>query len=462
MTKAIIDLPPKLVPVFTDKPGEIVRYRGSWGGRGSGKTRTFALMTAIRGYQEGMAGREGIILCAREFQNSLDDSSMEEVKAAISAHDFLMDYYDFSEKQIKSKDGRIRYAFTGLRHNVDSLKSKSRLLLAWIDEAENVRESSYRKLTPTVREDNSEIWVTWNPESKDSATHLRFRVNMPKDGKFVEMNWRDNPWFPDVLNRERIADKEARPESYDHIWEGDFNTLTDGAYFGREMRKARKEERMKPVPIDPKRPVHTAWDLGKSENNPIWCFQVIGGQLMVVDFYVPDSEDLEEWCAWLNQQGYTGNDYVPHDILVTEWGSKRTRIETLRALGRKPKRIPKVSVADGLQAGRVAINAAQFHVADDERSERVAYGILGLENYRRDWDEDLKTWKPFPVKDFAEHIGSAWRYLGLSWQEERPVLPSKPKAQEPVYTAMPDGTVQSNVNIREQIEAMVRRKRGNG
>lgn len=235
-----------------------------------------------------------------------------------------------------------------------------------------------------------------------------------------------------------------------------FSGAMVGAYFGAEMSKAEREGRIKKVDIDPLRPVHTAWDLGKATNNPIWCFQVIGGQLMVVDFYIPESDDIEEWCAWLNQKGYNGNDYVPHDILVTEWGSKRTRIETLRALGRKPKRIPKVSVADGLQAGRVAINAAQF----DEG--RCGKGIEGLKAYRREWDDERKTFRENPVKDWAEHIGSAWRYLGLSWREETIVIPSKPKAQEPVYTAMPDGTVQSNVNIREQIEAMVRRKRGNG
>jgi hypothetical protein len=145
---------------------------------------------------------------------------------------------------------------------------------------------------------------------------------------------------------------------------------------------------------------------------------------------------------------------VPHDILVTEWGSKRTRIETLRALGRKPKRVTKVSVADGLQAGRIAINAAEF---DAVRCEK---GIEGLKAYRREWDDERKTFRENPVRDWAEHIGSAWRYLGLSWKEEMPLIPEKPKNAEPVYTAMPDGTVVSSVSVREQIDAMVRRKRG--
>jgi phage terminase large subunit len=235
-----------------------------------------------------------------------------------------------------------------------------------------------------------------------------------------------------------------------------------GAYFGAEMSKAEREGRICVAPIDPKHPVHTAWDLGKATNNPIWCFQVIGAQLRVVDFYQPESDDLEEWCVWLNERGYKGNDYVPHDILVTEWGSKRTRIETLRALGRKPQRIPKVSVADGLQAGRAAINSAVFHGGDDERGARVAHGIEGLKAYRREWDDERKTFRENPVKDWAEHIGSAWRYLGLSWREEQVAKPPVPKAKELVYTANPDGSVTSNISVREAVEAMVRRKRGEG
>ena len=229
-----------------------------------------------------------------------------------------------------------------------------------------------------------------------------------------------------------------------------------GAYFGAEMSKAEREGRVTGVEVDPKYPVHTAWDLGKATNNPIWCFQVIKQQLRIVDFYLPESDDLEEWCAWLNAKGYNGNDYVPHDILVTEWGSKRTRIETLRQLGRKPKRIVKVSVADGLQAGRVAINSAVFD------ADRCSHGIDGLKAYRREWDDERKTFRETAYKDWAEHIGSAWRYLGLAWKEEAPIKEPVAKRQELIYTAREDGTVQSNISAREAIEAMIKRKRGNG
>ena len=211
--KAQLKIPNKLVPVFEGK----TRYRGAYGGRGSGKTRTFALMTAVRGYQWGREGKTGQILCGREFMNSLDDSSLEEIKAAISEVKWLADYYEVGEKFIRSKDGRISYVFAGLRRNLDSIKSKARILLAWVDEAETVSDTAWSKLIPTVREHESEIWVTWNPESKESATHKRFRQDPPETAKIVEMNYMDNPWFPEVLDQERLLDQEKRPEAYDHI-----------------------------------------------------------------------------------------------------------------------------------------------------------------------------------------------------------------------------------------------------
>ena len=234
MTKPIqasIALPPKLVRVFEGKAS----VRGAFGGRGSGKTRSFAKMTAVAGYRFGRAGIEGQILCAREHLNSLDESSLEEVKGAIRSEPWLDAYYEVGEKFIRSRDGRIRYVFAGLRHNLDSIKSKAKLILAWVDEAESVSEAAWRKLIPTVREAGSEVWATWNPESSDSATHRRLRESPPESAKVVEINWRDNPWFPDVLEQERLADYRKRPDTYEHVWEGGFLAITDAQVFARKF-----------------------------------------------------------------------------------------------------------------------------------------------------------------------------------------------------------------------------------
>ncbi|MGC2870954.1 PBSX family phage terminase large subunit [Pasteurella multocida subsp. multocida] len=228
MSKTQIAIPPKLIPVFSGN----YRYRGSYGGRGSAKTRTFAKMTAVIAYKRAMAGDSGVILCGREFMNSLDDSSLEEIKQAIRTEPFLDDFFEIGEKYIRTKCGRVSYIFSGLRHNLDSIKSKARILLAWVDEAESVSETAWRKLIPTVREHDSEIWLTWNPEKRDSATDKRFRQFPPDNSVIVEMNYTDNPWFPDVLEQERLNDKKRLDDAtYRWIWEGAYLEASEAQIF---------------------------------------------------------------------------------------------------------------------------------------------------------------------------------------------------------------------------------------
>lgn len=220
-----LQIPAKLAPLFTavDK-----RYRCSHGGRGSAKTRTFALMTAVKAYQAANNGESGVILCAREFMNSLEESSMEEVKQAIRSVPWLAVNFDIGEKYIRTLDRNVSYVFCGLRHNLDSIKSKARILLCWVDEAETVSETAWQKLDPTVRESGSEIWVTWNPEKDGSATDKRFRKQPDDDTIVVEMNYTDNPWFPDVLEKVRLRDKKnLDDQTYAWIWEGAYLENSD-------------------------------------------------------------------------------------------------------------------------------------------------------------------------------------------------------------------------------------------
>lgn len=233
MSKARIKLPPKLIPVFQ---GE-ARYRGAFGGRGSAKTRSFAKMTAVRAYMYAEAGISGVILAGREYMNSLEESSMEEVKQAIREEDWLADYFEIGEKYIRTKNRRVSYVFTGLRHNLDSIKSKARILIAWIDEAENVSETAWIKLNPTVREEHSEIWTTWNPEKDGSPTDKRFRKHVPDNAKIVEMNYSDNPWFPDVLEQERLNDRDTLDDqTYAWIWDGAYRENSEAQILAGKYR----------------------------------------------------------------------------------------------------------------------------------------------------------------------------------------------------------------------------------
>lgn len=230
MTVLKVEIPPKLIPVFA--PAKL-RYRGAYGGRGSAKTYTFAKMIAIRGAIYAASGERGILLCAREYMNSLSESSMEEIKYAILSDPWLSSVYEVGEKFIRTKCGSIDFAFAGLRHNLDSIKSKARILIAWIDEAEPVSDIAWKKLLPTVRADDSEVWITWNPENEGSPTDERFRkADLGEDGVIVEINYSDNPWFPDVLELERQRDqRNLPPEEYAWIWEGAYRQLSEAQIF---------------------------------------------------------------------------------------------------------------------------------------------------------------------------------------------------------------------------------------
>lgn len=251
--------------------------------------------------------------------------------------------------------------------------------------------------------------------------------------------------------------KDAGRAYFEQEYMVSWNAALLGAYFGAEMSDAEVEGRICRVDVDCRYPVHTVWDLGKAANNPIWCFQVIPGAkypLRIVDFYRPESQDIGDWAKeLLVERGYDGYAYVPHDIMTQEWGQERTRFETLLAAGFKGRRIPRVSVEDGRQAGRWAIDNALFD------AEFCELGIDGLKAYRREWDPDLKVFKETPIKNWAEHIGSAWRYLGLAATiaKEEVAPPKEPEHQK--FVVDDKGKLVSNMSISAAIDDMIRRKR---
>ncbi len=448
MSVVRIELPPKLLPVFHGEAD----IRAAYGGRGSGKTRSFAKMTAVRTLMWDQAGREGIILSGRQFMNSLDDSSMEEIKAAIRSEPWLHDHFDIGEKYIRTKSGRIKYTFAGLDRSLDSIKSKSRILLCWVDEAEPVTEEAWIKLIPTLREEDSELWVTWNPERKRSSTHKRFREGPPDPRmKVVEINWRDNPWFPDVLNRTRLRDMAARPDQYDHIWEGGFAHIFEGAYYVKELLACKTEGRIRPVYVEPDLPVHTAWDLGIGDSTAIWFFQVVGAEIRVIDFYEANGQGLPHYAQILASKGYRyGDDWVPHDAKVRELGTGRTRVETLEALGRKPRLVPHHTLFDGINAVRETLPRCYFN------GDKVEAGLDALRQYRSEFKEDDAVFNDKPHHDWTSHAADAFRYLAMAW---RTLAPPKPelKPTHLVLEADASGNIHANMSVRDIVEA--RRKR---
>jgi phage terminase large subunit len=253
----------------------------------------------------------------------------------------------------------------------------------------------------------------------------------------------------EALYGEAVADVLIQQEFYCSFAGGMI-----GAYYADLVDTAEREGRIKTFDIDRKHPVHTAWDLGKGGRNPIWCFQVIDKKLYIVDFLRPDTDDLEDWCKWLADRGYHGNDYVPHDIMTPEWGTNRTRFEKMQALSRKPVRVPMLPIEDGRNAARMTLKVATFH------KENTELAVDGLRSYRREWDDEMKRFRESPVKDWADHIADGFRYLSLAWKSAPQVDETPPKPKELVYTVTPRGVIMGNMTIKEAIEARKRKRAG--
>jgi phage terminase large subunit len=203
--------------MFTEHPRGSLRYRGAYGGRGSGKSFTFAKMAAIWGFIEPLR-----VLCTRDIQDSIKESFHAELKNAIASEPWLAAAYDVGIDYLRGKNG-TEFIFKGLRHGINSIKSMAQIDLCIVEEAEDVPETSWEALEPTIRAPGSEIWVIWNPKNENSPVDTRFRQNPPPRSMFVEMNYTDNPWFPSELNEQREHQQRVMdPGKYAWIWEGHY------------------------------------------------------------------------------------------------------------------------------------------------------------------------------------------------------------------------------------------------
>lgn len=414
MSALQLRIPDKLVPVFT---GEAM-YRGAYGGRGSAKSRSFAKMAAVRGIMFAQANQRGVIVCGREFMNSLEDSSMAEVKAAIYSEPWLASMYDVGEKYIRTKDRRIEFAFIGLRHNLDSVKSKALIRLLWVDEAEPVSETAWMKAIPTVREDGSEIWVTWNPERKNSATHKRFRLDPPTGSKIVELNWRDNPWFPSTLDKTRCDDMEKRPDQYDHVWEGDFVTVVEGAYYAKSLSQSKIKGRIGDVSPDPLMTVRAFWDIGgtgaKADACAIWIAQFVGTNIRVLDYYEAVGQPLATHVQWLRDNGW-GKAYcfLPHDGATNDKVYDVSYESALRAAQFEVRVVPN----QGKGAAKMRIEAARrLFPSIWFNAKTTEPGLDALGWYHEKKSDDERNVGLGPEHDWSSHGADAFGLMCVAYE----------------------------------------------
>lgn len=415
MTAATVQMPDKLVPVFLGEAD----IRGSFGGRGSAKTMTFAKMTAVRALMWDQAGRAGIILSARQFMNSLADSSLEEIKAAIRSEPWLEPHFDIGETYIRTKSGRISYSFIGLARNLNSVKSKARILLAWIDEAEPVTEEAWQKLIPTLREEDSELWLTWNPERKTSATNARFRDSTDPRVKIVEMNWRDNPWFPAILDRVRLKDQRERPDQYEHIWEGAYITVAAGAYYAKQLTTARLEQRIGRLPADPLMSKYAVWDIGgtgaKADATAIWIVQYIAHEILLLDYYEAKGQPLATHIEWLRDNGHgKAMCILPHDGAAHEKVVQTTYEGALTTAGFACAVIPNQGAGAAMRRVEAARRLFPMMYFNQERCQ-AGIDAIGWYHEKIDAERGIGLG---PDHDWSSHGADAFGLVAVA----RPIL----------------------------------------
>lgn len=412
MTTVKVRLPEKLIPVFQGEAD----IRGAHGGRGSAKTRSFAKMIAIYGYMYGSRGLTGQLLCCRQFMNSLEDSSLEECKRAIEDEPFLRDWYEIGDRYIKSKCGRIWFAFAGLDRNIASIKSKGRILVCWVDEAEPVTEEAFMILIPTLREEgedwNAELWLTWNPKRKSSAVE-KYRKSKDPRIKIVELNHRDNPCFPATLERARQRDIEENPENYDHIWEGAYG-FTQGSILGKWMAKARREGRIhNDVVFDPDgAPIVVSSDIGFRDTASWWYWQAVPGGFNLLKYQGLSGLDVDDWIPEVAKNlleignGKFDKIWLPHDARAKTFQSKHTSMEKfLKAFGaNKVGVVPQSRKSDQISAARSVIDNCAFN------EDLCADGIDGLEAWEYVWNPDTGVFSKEPLHNFASHPADAFCY----------------------------------------------------
>lgn len=227
MKQLRVELPKKLAWVFA---GE-ARYRGAYGGRGSAKSRSFATMCVLRSLERPIR-----ILCAREIQNSIRESVHAQLVERIESMG-LEDRFDIGRDYLRGLNG-TEFVFRGLHRNVREIKSLEGIDLCWIEEAEAVSEESWTVLIPTIRKPGSEIWLTWNPETADAATHRRFVQKPPPGARIVKVTYRDNPWFPPELEAERQRDLALDVDLHAHVWEGEFRSRSEAQVLASKVRVA--------------------------------------------------------------------------------------------------------------------------------------------------------------------------------------------------------------------------------
>lgn len=299
------------------------RSKGAWGGRGSGKSHFFGSLLIEHSLAEPGESGEGLrSICIREVQKDLAQSSKALIEAKLKEHGLgeAEGFRVFRDVIETPGDGII--IFKGMNdYTADSVKSLENFKRAWWEEAQTATSHSLNLLRPTLRAEGSELWYSWNPRRKTDPVDMMFRGPVPPtDSIVVKANWRENPWFTGALELERQDCLRQQPDQYDHIWEGGYVAVIDGAYYAKALTEARTAGRIGRVSADPLMSYHAFFDIGgtgaRADAVSVWVAQVIGKEIRALDYYEAVGQPLATHLNWMRDKGYVPKRtqvWLPHD-----------------------------------------------------------------------------------------------------------------------------------------------------
>ena len=429
MTETVVKFPKIYKPLDDDW-----RYKVLYGGRAAARSWTIARKLLLRGTQ-----RPEFILCTRELQKSIKQSVHKLLKKQIDLLN-LSHFYTVQEQSIKGING-TEIMFLGVKANPEEIKSTEGITICWIEEGHSLTESSWDIIDPTIREEGSEIWISFNTRFKFDYLYKKFVVDTPPENALVlHTSYADNPYFPQVLRDQMELMKHEDYEKYLHIWEGGLKSLAEGAIFGPQITKVKKDGRQLYIPVQDGAEVYTFSDIGKSDPSAFWFMQKIGKEWQFIDYYDNRLVDVDHYVKVIKALGYNyGGHYMPHDADHDRLGMTRNVREQFEDSGIQPVEIvnrARHKEGDAIEPARRIFAECWFHKHTDTRTDELSEGYLpfvekekntrskrcergwdALSNYRYKYKDDADTYNRVPHHDFSSNGADAFMQFAQSSDE---------------------------------------------
>ena len=409
MTILQIETPRVFVPLL--KPA---RYKGVWGGRGSGKSHFFAELLI----ENCIANPGTRALCVREVQKSLKESAKRLLEDKIQKMG-VGSQFECLQTQINTPGGGI-IAFAGMQdHTADSIKSYEGFDIAWVEEAQSMSKRSMMLLRPTMRKpaseeypEGAEMWFSWNPSKKtDPVDELLRGETPPPSSIVVRANWSDNPFFPGALDVERNYDLHAFPERYEHVWEGGYVQVMDGAYYAGSLNRAKADGRITPLAVDPLMEFWTFWDIGVRDHTAIWVVQFVGQQVRCIDYYEAAGQPLSAHLDWLRANGYQRAICIlPHDGATADAVSANRFIDHIISAGFRAEVVKNQGKGAAMQRVEAARRLFPSIWIDPKHCE-AGIDALGAYHERKDEARNVGLG---PEHDWASHGADAFGLMAVA------------------------------------------------